>query len=277
MRYATAFLLICLTACCGHNRAQAQGKYIIGTVVDQVSKKPVDKVTVTNKRTTQRARTNAAGRFFLTLLPGDSIILNSQLYNRVGIRYDGSDNPTIVARALPPMPYRVVDLAEVTVTGKRYEEVKREIREILDEPVASRKVTGEQAFDRLADGAGVTLLYELFGKRPKSDRKAYYIMQQDRRHALALERFRLLVEQATSLKPDEVDRFYDYCDFDDEFLLKASDYDMINAIQQMRNQYYLKPRRSNGIVADPEQSSQPPARQQSGQSPLGQRPQRQQP
>jgi hypothetical protein len=270
MRCSIVFLLVVVSALSGVSQAWAQGKYVVGTVVDQVSKKPVDKVTVINKRTTQRARTNTAGRFFLTLQPGDSLILTSQLYNRASIQYDGSDNPIIVARALPPMPYRVVDLAEVTVTGKRYEEVKREIQLELAEPTASRKVTGEQAFDRLADGAGVTLLYEMFGKRPKSDRKAYYIMQQDRRHALALERFRLLVEQATSLKPDEVDRFSDYCDFDDDFLLKASDYDLINAIQQMRNGFRINQQRPSGIAADPEQSHQPPARQQSGQRPPGQ-------
>ncbi|GAB2556395.1 hypothetical protein [Spirosoma aerophilum] len=241
--------LICLLGWSGG--AWAQGKYVVGTVVDQITKGGVDKVTVVNQRTRQRARTNTAGRFFLTVQPGDSLILTSQLYNRTGIRYDGSDNPTIIARALPPMPYRVVDLAEVTVKGKRYEEVKREIQQVLDEPTASKKVTGEQAFDRLADGAGVTLLYELFAKRPKSDRKAYYIMQQDRRHALAMERFRLLVEQSTTLKPDEVDRFYDFCDLDDEFLLKAEDYDLINTIQQLRNRYGQGFNRPSRISADP--------------------------
>ncbi len=217
--------------------AWGQGKYVVGTVVDQATKQGVDRATVVNQRTRQRARTNTSGRFFLTIQPGDSLVLSSQLYARTSIRYDGSDNPTIVARALPPMPYRVVELAEVTVTGKRYEEVKREIQEVLDEPTASKKVTGDQAFDRLADGAGVTLLYEMFGKRPKSDRKAYYIMQQDRRHALALERFRLLVEQSTNLKADDIDRFYDFCDLEDDFLLKSEDYDLINTIQQLRNRY----------------------------------------
>lgn len=235
--------------------AWAQGKYVIGTVIDQATKKTVDKVTVINQRTRQRARTNETGRFFLTIQPGDSLILSSQLYNRTGIRYDGSDNPTIVARALPPMPYRVVELAEVTVTGKRYEEVKREIQEVLDEPTASKKVTGDQAFDRLADGAGVTLLYEMFGKRPKSDRKAYYIMQQDRRHALAVERFRLLVEQSTNLKADEIDRFFDFCDLDDEFLLKAEDYDLINTIQQLRNRYRDGLNRPSRISPDPTSQS----------------------
>ncbi|MCX6218191.1 hypothetical protein [Spirosoma sp.] len=249
-----SLFLICLLGWSGS--ALAQGKYVVGTVIDQSTKSGVDKVTIVNQRTRQRARTNASGRFFLTIQPGDSLILTSQLYSRTGIRYDGSDNPTIVARALPPMPYRVVDLAEVTVKGKRYEEVKREIQQVLDEPTASKKVTGEQAFDRLADGAGVTLLYELFAKRPKSDRKAYYIMQQDRRHALAVERFRLLVEQSTTLKPDEVDRFYDFCDLDDEFLLKAEDYDLINTIQQLRNRYGKGFNRPSRISADPDAPAQ---------------------
>ncbi len=155
------------------------------------------------------------------------------------------------------MPYRVMELDEVTVVGKRYEEVKREIKQILDEPVASKKVTGEQTFDRLADGAGVTLLYEMFGKRPKSDRKAYYIMQQDRRHALALERFRLLTEQSTDLKADDIDRFFDFCDLDDEFLLKAEDYDLINTIQQLRNRYRDGFNRPSRISPEPVKN-QPP-------------------
>ncbi|MCK8492830.1 hypothetical protein M0L20_13255 [Spirosoma sp. RP8] len=251
MRHFLVVLLLLLITMANSDVALAQGKYVVGTVLDQTSKKAVDKVTVINQRTRQRARTNTTGRFFLTVSPGDSLILTSQLYNRTGIRYDGSDNPTILANALPPLPYRVVDLAEVTVTGKRYEEVKREIQQVLDEPVASKKVTGDQAFDRLADGAGVTLLYEMFAKRPKSDRKAYYIMQQDRRHALAIERFRLLVEQSTDLKADAVDRFLDFCDLDDEFLLKASDYDLINTIQQLRNRYRDGFNRPSRISPDP--------------------------
>lgn len=251
-------LFVCLTSLLSWSgSAWAQGKYVIGTVVDQATKQGVDRATVINKRSRQRARTNTTGRFFMTLQPGDSLILTSQLYDRTGILYDGADNPTIIARALPPMPYRVVDLAEVTVTGKRYEEVKREIQQVLDEPTASKKVTGEQAFDRLADGAGVTLLYELFAKRPKTDRKAYYIMQQDRRHALALERFRLLVEQSTTLKPDEIDRFFDFCDLEDDYLLKADDYDLINTIQQLRNRYRDGFNRPSRISPDPGQLPPP--------------------
>lgn len=250
------FLLCWLAFLGGSGLVWAQGRYVVGTVIDQTTQKAVDRATVVNQRTRQRARTNSTGRFFLTAQPGDSLILTSQLYTRISIRYDGSDNPQITAKALPAMPYRVVDLAEVTVTAKRYEEVKREIQQVLDEPTASTKVTGEQAFDRLADGAGVTLLYEMFGKRPKSDRKAYVIMQQDRRHALALERFRLLVDQATDLKGEDADRFFDYCDLDDEFLLRAPDYDLINTVQQLRTRYGKGFNRPSRISPDPETAKQ---------------------
>jgi hypothetical protein len=253
----TFFLLTLAGLLSWSGSAWAQGKYVVGTVIDQTTKSAVNKVTVINQRTRQRGRTNESGRFFMTVQPGDSLIITSQLYNRTGIRYDGSTNPTLIAKALPPMPYRVVELDEVTVTGKRYEEVKREIKQLLEEPTASKKVTGEQTFDRLADGAGVTLLYEMFGKRPKSDRKAYYIMQQDRRHALALERFRLLTEQSTDLKADEVDSFFDFCDLEDDFLLKAEDYDLINTIQQLRNRYRNGFNRPSRLLPEPEKNQTP--------------------
>ncbi len=252
MRYVPTLFILLLTAAGWSGKAWAQGKYVVGTVIDQTTKQGIDRAIILNGRTRQRARTNATGRFFVTAQAGDSLILASPLYARVGIRYDGSANPILVSNPLPPMPYRVVDLAEVTVTAKRYEEVKREIQQLLDEPTASGKVTGEQAFDRLADGAGITLLYEMFGKRPKSDRKAYVIMQQDRRHALALERFRLLVDQSTDLKGEEVDRFFDFCELDDEFLLRTSDYNLINTLQQLRSRYRYGFNRSSRLSEDPE-------------------------
>ncbi|MCY7359829.1 MAG: hypothetical protein LH609_20730, partial [Rudanella sp.] len=62
----------------GHQPAQAQGRYVVGMVLDQADQKGVDRVFVTNKRTTQRVRTNAEGRFFITALPKDSLIATSQ-------------------------------------------------------------------------------------------------------------------------------------------------------------------------------------------------------
>lgn len=235
------------------HHAVAQGRYVVGMVLDQADQKGVDRVFVTNKRTMQRVRTNAAGRFFITALPNDSLIATSQTHFRMGVRWDGSDNPVII---ISKLPYtldisRTYDLAEVTVKARRYEEVKREIQQLLAEPTASRKVTGEQAFDRMADGAGITLLYEMFSKEAKGRRKAAVLSQEYRRQRLATERMRLLVDQATDLKGVEVDYLVEFCNFSDEDVLEASDYDLINGIQQ-RLVLYKSGRRPSRLKADPE-------------------------
>ncbi|WP_027302787.1 hypothetical protein [Rudanella lutea] len=236
----------------GFSPARAQGRYVVGMVFDQANQVGVNQVTVTNKRTLQRVRTNTAGRFFITALPGDSLIATSQTHARAGIRWDGSDKPVITVNKLPYTIDRSYDLAEVTVKAKRYEEVKREIQQLLAEPVASRTVTGEQAFDRLADGAGVTLLYEMFSKEAKGRRKAAVLAQEYRRQKLANERMRLLVDQATDLKGSEVDQFIDFCDFVDDDVLQATDYDLIRAIQT-RHKLFRSGRRSLRISPDPQQ------------------------
>ena len=235
----------------GVNPAQAQGRYVVGMVLDQANQNGVDQVYVTNKRTMQRVRTNSVGRFFITALPNDSLIATSQTHFKMGIRWDGSESPVIIISKLPFTVDRTYDLAEVTIKAKRYEEVKREIQQLLAEPTASRKVTGEQAFDRMADGAGITLLYEMFSKEAKGRRKAAVLSQEYRRQRLATERRRLLVDQATDLKGVDVDYLVEFCNFSDEDVLEASDYDLINGIQQ-RLILYKSGRRSSRIKADPE-------------------------
>jgi len=66
-----------------------------------------------------------------------------------------------------------------------------------------------------------------------------------------------LVEQSTTLKPDEIDRFFDFCDLEDDYLLKAEDYDLINTIQQLRNRYRDGFNRPSRISPDPSQSPSP--------------------
>ena len=252
MRYFQ-IITLCLLGLLGRALdASAQGKYVIGTVIDRNDSKGVDKATITNKRTRQRVRSNPAGRFFITALSGDSLIMTHMAYGRVGIQWDGSDNPVINARPIPKLAERVFELKEVTVTAKRYEEVKREIQQEMTEPTLSQKVTGEQAFDRLADGAGITLLYELFSKHAKGQRKGAALMQEYRRHKLAMERLRLLIEQATSITATESDAFVDFCNLSDEYLLLAEDYDLI-VILQNRERLFRAGRRSFRLKADPEQ------------------------
>lgn len=217
--------------------ALAQQKVLVGRVLDADTRQGVNRATVMNKRTQQKSRTNAAGRFQLMALPGDSIIATSLTHARVGLRWDGTlDEPTLLTKRIAP-DIREIDLPEVTVMGKHEEELRRELERVLQEPVLRETLDFDHAFNRLADGAGITLLYELFSRRAKSDRKAAMLWQQYRWDQLAQYRLRTVAGQATDLSGDKLEEFMTYCRFDTDFLLRATDYELTYEVLQQFKKY----------------------------------------
>ncbi|MCY7352223.1 MAG: carboxypeptidase-like regulatory domain-containing protein [Cytophagaceae bacterium] len=207
----------------------AQRGYIVGQVLDQDSNRGVENASVLNKRTKQMGRTNRTGAYYMLVKPGDSIIVSSLTYGRAGLQWDGiSKEPVLKMKR--QLPDDAIELPGVTITGKREEEIKRELQQLLREPEARKGLTGDQVLS-LAESP-ITLLYELFSKQAKSRRKATVMSQQFRRHRLADYRLDLIIGQATNLKGDDIDRFKIYCRFSDEFLLQSSEYELTYAVLQ---------------------------------------------
>ena len=165
--------------------------------------------------------------------PGDSIIAAS-FNGRVGIKWDGqTEDPVLfmkqTGRALP----------EVTITSKREETLRREIQQLLQEPQATKNLSADQVLD-LAQSP-VTLLYELFSKRARSDRKVLVLMQQARRRKLANYRLELIAAQATRLRGEELERFLAFCSFDEDYLLMATEYDLTYEMLQTYKAFKRRP------------------------------------
>jgi hypothetical protein len=209
-------------------RANAQQKYVLGLVLDQDTKKGVDRAIVLNKRTQQKARTNPAGRFVVMALPGDSLIVTSQTHTRAGTRWDGGkEEPTLIVKRHTP-DEKVIQLGEVTVVGKHEEELRRELEKVLKEPEIRKNLSSGEILSMAA--SPITLIYQIFSKRAKSDRKAAALWQQYRWHQLAELRLRSVAGNATDLSGDKLDQFMTFCRFDDDFLLSSSDYDLTYAV-----------------------------------------------
>lgn len=198
--------------------------YVVGKALDDSTGQGVDNATVTNPRTKQVGRTNRLGAFYLVVKPGDSIVVSSITHGRRGIRWDGTAREPVVRmhRVLPDEV--AIELPGVTVRGKREEQIRQELQQILSEPQA-RKGLSEDEILGLAQSP-ITLLYELFSKQAKSRRKAAVLSQQYRRHRLAEYRLDLVVEQATPLWGEESERFKKYLNFSDEHVLLASEYEL---------------------------------------------------
>jgi hypothetical protein len=119
-------------------------------------------------------------------------------------------------------------LEEVTVVGKHEEELRRELEKVLQEPEIRKNLSSGEILSMAQ--SPVTLMYELFSKRAKSDRKAAMLWQQYRWHQLAEYRFRNVAGNATDLSGDKLDQFMEFCRFNDDFLLSSSDYDLTYAV-----------------------------------------------
>ncbi|WP_266367096.1 hypothetical protein [Tellurirhabdus rosea] len=229
------FLFILLLASAGTLQAQSTQKYVLGRLLDQDTKKGVNRAVVLNKRTGQKARTNEAGRFVVLALPGDSLIATSQTHARSGIRWNGVQEEQVMYSKRELSDEKVVQLNEVTVIGKHEEELRRELQRALAEPELREKLTGDQVLS-LAQSP-VTLLYEAFSKKAKADRKAAVLWQKYRWKQLAEYRFRLVAGNATDLSGDKLDQFMDYCKLEDDFILSASDYDLTYTILQKHKKF----------------------------------------
>lgn len=237
MRLLVTFLLVLISLSL---RAQTP-RYVIGKVLDQENGRAVDNASVINQRSLFVGRTNQTGAFYLQVKPGDSIVVTSPSHGRVAVLWDGVSKAPVIQmkKQLEPVATGIV-LSEVTVKGKREAEIKRELQELLSEPVARKGLTGEQVFN-LAQSP-VTLLYELFSKRAKSDRKAAVVMQQFRKEQLADYRMDLILSKATNLQGDEAEQFKKYCHFTDDFVLKSSEYELTYAVLQTMEQYNRRKR-----------------------------------
>ncbi len=206
--------------------------YVVGKALDDSTRVSIDNATVTNPRTRQVGRTNRTGAFYLVVKPGDSIVVRSLTHGRAAIRWDGQTKEPVILMKRQFPDEVAIELPNVTITGKREEQIRRELQQILSEPEA-RKGLSEDEILGLAQSP-ITLLYELFSKQAKSRRKAAMLSQQYRRHRLADYRLDLMIGQATSLKGDDAERFKTYCRFTDEFVLTAPEYDLT---YQVLNRY----------------------------------------
>lgn len=198
--------------------------YVVGHALDDSTGQGVDNATVTNPRTKQMSRTNRHGAFYLLVKPGDSIVVSSLTHGRRGIKWDGVTRDPILRmhRVLPDEV--AIELPGVTVRGKREEQIRKELQQLLSEPEAKRGLTSDQVLDLAM--SPITLLYEAFSKQAKSRRKAAVLSQQYRRHRLADYRLDLTIEQATPLRGEEAERFKKYLNFSDEHVLLASEYEL---------------------------------------------------
>lgn len=239
--FLTLLLLFSASLCLP---ARGQERYVTGMVRSDSGQLAIPTARITNLRNRNVTRSNTTGTFMIMARPGDWLEITCPTCDPQRVRIDSTDRDVEVAVARYVVPQGTTLLQEVTVRGKSDAEMQEAIRQIQKEPEAQRRLTTDQALG-MAESP-ISLLYELFSKRAASLRKLAVLQQQDRRRELADYRFNKPYVQDITGLPDgpRLDDFYAYCRPSDEFILRATDYALMNHVRTAWRDYGLgKPRR----------------------------------
>ncbi|MES2795453.1 MAG: hypothetical protein V4683_05780 [Bacteroidota bacterium] len=213
-----------------------QGKiYIIGKIEDKDSHKGIKAARIYNYNAKAGSTTNERGLFFIWAMPGDSVNITAKGYYSSSFICKNITKDTTFA--LSTDPTYVTQLEEVEVFGKKTEQMKREIKELLEEnPNNGKFEAGSLLSTNTTSGAGgagisIDAIYDYFSTSGKDHRKADFLIQQNRYKFYADWRLnQKLVNRLTGLKGKELDNFLAYLNADKnistEYILKASDYEL---------------------------------------------------
>ncbi len=121
--------------------------------------------------------------------------------------------------------------AAIIMPKRKLSEVHKDLEELRLELPA--RPTGIDAVS-----SPITAIYEKFSKLAKSKAQVAEWEHQDHKEDLLKELFKLYVDQdVINLSPDEFDRFIIFCNVSDEFLRKASEYELITFFQVRYKEY----------------------------------------
>ncbi len=241
--YFKAFIIILISII----SAFGQEKSIYGKVIDDVTKKGINTLNITNKRTGQVVGTNENGDFYTRALAGDSIIITSFGYQRKGIKWNGIDkNPVFEVKLQPFM------LQELVVRDKKLSDIHKEIQDFLANPNDSKAIRNELLKSMLNSnttqpGIGISIdaLYQMFSKEGKMNRKLADMQFQDAKSFYAdLKYNKQVVAQITSLGQEDLDDFMEFCKPSQDFILHATDYELtfkiLNCVGEFRNSRIIR-------------------------------------
>ncbi len=200
---------------------------------------PLSFATVTNLTTETGVISNEEGFFYLTFQQNDTIRISSVGFEPAFIYFGDTaqaNNYDLQIR----MSEQTYELENVTVFAfKDVESFKRAILEMDDVPEESPKVVVPGSYDgprrepKASPLNPVSFIASQFSRRAKYERMAREAKQDyDRRQRLSRKYNREMVGEITGLTDGSLDDFMIFCRFEDDFIERSSQYDLVLAINR---------------------------------------------
>ncbi|MFY9310209.1 MAG: carboxypeptidase-like regulatory domain-containing protein [Bacteroidia bacterium] len=198
---------------------------IYGEAYDKESKLPLPKLMVINKRTNNGTFADSEGKFTITALQSDTLMLSA-----IGFRVKKISLKDSVAKKqytiLVPLEKLYFTLKEVSVFAPRS---LNEIQKDIDKLGVKRTYSTEN-IDAIS--SPITYLYERFSKFGRSKQKVAEWENEDMKRDILKDLFRLYIKHdIIDLSEEEFDAFIKYLQLSDEFIKNASQLELVLAIK----------------------------------------------
>lgn len=218
-------LLLITLLVAGIHEAIAQTVTIHGEAYDKESKLPLPKLMIINKRTNNGTFADAEGKFTITALQTDTLMLSA-----IGFRVKKISLRDSIAKKqynlLIPLEKLYFMLKEVSVFAPRS---LNEIQKDIDKLGVKRTYSTEN-IDAIS--SPVTYLYERFSKFGRSKQKVAEWENEDMKRDILKDLFRLYIKHdIIDLSEEEFDAFIKYLQLSDEFIKNASQLELVLAVK----------------------------------------------
>jgi len=226
--------------------------YIVvsGFVMDVENDSALLFANIYNPRTMRGTISDENGFFRYYALPNDTLWFSSMGYYPLHFEINGEPGTKIRDTFyLKARVYKIHDVEILALT--RYEKLRYDIKNMKiprdienarnNFPIVNHNLNA--FYERNNENFGLVLspisaLYDAFSKEGRERRKLAELQRQDALNAKIETHFnKSMVKRITGLDDELADKFIEYCNFSDEFLLNAPDYYIIEIILEQYEEF----------------------------------------
>ncbi|WKN41228.1 carboxypeptidase-like regulatory domain-containing protein [Tunicatimonas pelagia] len=239
MRLLLLTIGFCLLAFWTFAQSSPEGSIKVSGNIISGEDQPLSFATVTNLSTETGVISDEDGFFYLTFQRNDTIRISSVGFESAFIYFGDTaqaNNYDLQIR----MSEQTYELENVTVFAfKDVESFKRAVLALDDLSEESPKVTVPGSYDgprrepKASPLNPVSFIASQFSRRAKYERMAREAKQDyDRRRQLSRKYNREMVGEITGLTDESLDDFMIFCRFEEDFIERSSQYDLVLAINR---------------------------------------------
>jgi hypothetical protein len=210
----------------------AQSIVIKGRAVNSKGLGGLYQVIVINQRTSTGLLADPNGRFVMNALKTDTVLVSASGYGVKKICFlDSSYKKEYNIRvALDSIHY---SLAEVKIYPTK------NLRQVGEDRSTLGDIPNTDTYkDANGLNSPITDLYERFSRLEQSKRKVAQLEDDEKKRQILKDLFHIYIRHdIINLTDVEFDKFIDYCNFTDNFIRTATDYDLVMAIKTRYEQF----------------------------------------